>query len=262
MKYASCTDIAKSLNRYNLAHILAYQDIRSRYRRSTLGPLWITISMLVTILCIGYIFGSVFNIPKDEFFLFLAIGIIFWNFFSGAFNDGCLGFIEVSHIIKQQPIPFFVFTLRIIVRNIYILGHNLLILPFFFLLIKKSFSLKMLIIIPNLILIFFFLGWVVLILSIISARYRDFPNLISSILQMMFYATPVIWHPKLLPDIYTLYFLELNPFYHLLELIRAPLLGLEIKLRSYLYILILNFFGWSFALIFFSKYLKRIAYWL
>ena len=147
-------------------------------------------------------------------------------------------------------------------RNTYILGHNLIILPFIFLLFKKSLSLKILIIIPNLILIFFFLGWVVLLLSLICARYRDLPNLISSIMQVIFYLTPVIWLPNLLPNTYILNFLELNPFYHLLELIRAPLLGQEIKSNSYLYILFLTFFGWSLTLIFYSKYLKRIAYWL
>jgi lipopolysaccharide transport system permease protein len=262
MSYDGYIDIVKSVKRYSLAHILAYQDIRSRYRRSTLGPFWITLSMLVMISCIGVIFGSVYNIPREEFFLYLAIGFIFWNFFSGTVNEGCFGFIEASLIIKQHPVPFFVYTLRIIIRNTYILGHNLLILPFFFLLFKKSLSLKILIIIPNLILIFFFLGWVVLILSLICARYRDLPNLISSIMQVIFYLTPVIWLPNLLPNAYILNFLELNPFYHLLELLRAPLLGQEIKSNSYLYILFLTFSGWGLTLIFYSKYLKRIAYWL
>ncbi len=125
-------DILAALGRFSLASLLGWQDVRQRYRRSALGPFWLTISMGVMIATIGIVFGQIFKSPMKEFLPFLSVGIILWGFISSVVTEGCAGFIAAEGIIKQLPIPLFVHILRMIWRNVIILGNNIVIVPLIF----------------------------------------------------------------------------------------------------------------------------------
>ena len=110
-------DIILSLKDSRLPIYLAYSDIRQRYRRSSLGPFWITISMGVTIACIGIIFGSIFKSPMSEFLPFLSAGLIIWGFISSVLTEATTVFPNAEGIIRQLPIPLFSHIFRMIMRN-------------------------------------------------------------------------------------------------------------------------------------------------
>tara|TARA_B110000444_G_C18803570_1_gene578727 strand:- start:960 stop:1718 length:759 start_codon:yes stop_codon:yes gene_type:complete len=245
-----------------VAVILASHDIRSRYRRSVIGPFWLTISMGVMIASIGIVFGQIFKTPIDEYLPFLAAGIILWAFITGAINEGCTGFIDAEGMIKQLPIPLFVHILRVLWRNLLILAHNILILPLVLLVMGKGIGLEALLAIPGLLLVALCLSWVALLFAMLCARYRDLAQIVASVLQVMFYLTPIIWMPSLLPDRMGATFLQLNPFYHLLELIRAPLSGVVPGLTSWFVVLSIAVVGWAFTLLVFSRLRHSVAYWL
>ena len=245
-----------------VAVILASHDIRSRYRRSVIGPFWLTISLGVMIASIGIVFGQIFKTPIDEYLPFLAAGIILWAFITGAINEGCTGFIDAEGMIKQLPIPLFVHILRVLWRNLLILAHNILILPLVLLVMGKGIGLEALLAIPGLLLVALCLSWVALLFAMLCARYRDLAQIVASVLQVMFYLTPIIWMPSLLPDRMGATFLQLNPFYHLLELIRAPLSGVVPGLTSWFVVLSIAVVGWAFTLLVFSRLRHSVAYWL
>lgn len=90
-----------TLKNIDLAMILGWHDIRSRYRRSVIGPFWLTISMGVMIACIGLVFGGIFNTPMDEYLPFLTAGIILWTFITGTINEGCTAFISAEGMINK-----------------------------------------------------------------------------------------------------------------------------------------------------------------
>ncbi len=256
------SDIAAASKCYSLLGMLGWQDIRQRYRRSTLGPFWLTISMGVMIGTIGVVFGQIFNSPLREFLPFLAIGIILWNFIAATVTEGCTGFIAAEGIIKQLPLPLFVHILRMIWRNVLILAHNLVIFPLILLVVGKPLHWIALLSIPGFLLAIINLTWVALILAIICTRYRDFSQIIGSLLQVVFYITPIMWMPTLLPQKRSFYLLDINPAYHLLEIVRAPLLGEVPALTNWLVTIILALVGWGIALVIYSRYKRRIAYWL
>lgn len=255
-------EIISGINKLPLVSVLGWNDIRTRYRRSAIGPFWLTISMGVMIASIGLVFGQIFKTPMDEYLPFLAAGIILWAFITGTINEGCTSFIDAEGMIKQLPIPLFVHVLRVLWRNLLILGHNILILPLVFLVMDKGLTPMMLLVIPGLVLVLICLSWLMLLFAVLCARYRDLPQIIASLVQVVFYLTPIIWMPTLLPNRVGTTFLQLNPFYHLIELIRAPLLGGIPSLTSWLVILIISLVGWSFTLLFFSRFRHRVAYWL
>ncbi|MCW1776911.1 ABC transporter permease [Pantoea ananatis] len=121
------SDIASALKKYQLAGLLGWQDVRQRYRRSALGPFWLTISMAVMIATIGIVFSQILKTPLQEFLPFLAVGLIVWGFISTVVNEGCGAFISSETIIKQLPIPLFVHVMRLVWRNLIILAHNIVI---------------------------------------------------------------------------------------------------------------------------------------
>lgn len=258
----ACLDLAAALKRHSLITMLAWQDIQQRYRRSALGPFWLTISMGVMIGVISLVFSQVFKVPTYDFLPFIAIGIILWTFISNVIIEGCNGFIVAENIIKQLPIPLFVHILRMVWRNILILAHNIVIFPLVMLSIGKPLGLVALLSIPGFILATINLTWVALILATISARYRDMPLMIASLMQVAFYLTPIIWMPKTVSAHVGNYLLDLNPLYHLMEIMRAPLLGQLPTTTNWLVSIAMAIIGSLLALTFYGNYRRRIAYWL
>lgn len=255
-------DVAAAFKRHALIALLAWQDIQQRYRRSALGPFWLTISMSVMIGAIGLVFSQVFKVPTQDFLPFLAIGIILWTFISNVILEGCSGFIVAENIIKQLPIPLFVHILRMVWRNVLILGHNIVIFPLVLIAVGKPLGLIALLSIPGFILATINLTWVALILATICARYRDMPQMVGSLIQVTFYLTPIIWMPKTISAHVSGYLLDLNPVYHLLEIMRAPLLGAMPTATNWLVSLAMAVIGTVFSLAFYGNYRRRIAYWL
>lgn len=255
-------DVAAAFKRHALIALLAWQDIQQRYRRSALGPFWLTISMSVMIGAIGLVFSQVFKVPTQDFLPFIAIGIILWTFISNVILEGCSGFIVAENIIKQLPIPLFVHILRMVWRNVLILGHNIVIFPLVLIAVGKPLGLIALLSIPGFILATINLTWVALILATICARYRDMPQMVGSLIQVTFYLTPIIWMPETISAHVSSYLLDLNPVYHLLEIMRAPLLGTMPTTTNWLVSLAMAVVGTIFSLAFYGNYRRRIAYWL
>lgn len=218
---AAISDIAAATRRMPLVGILGWQDVRQRYRRSALGPLWLTISMGVMIATIGVVFGTLFKSPLMEFLPSLASGTILWGFISTVINEGCTSFIVSDAIIRQLPIPLFVHVLRMAWRNMIILGHNLLILPIVFVAVGKSIHPVILESVAGFALLLLNLLWMGLILAAACARFRDLAQIVASVLQVVFYLTPIMWLPSSLPANASAYLLGFNPVYHLLEIARG-----------------------------------------
>ena len=255
-------DVAKAIGRADLAGMLGWQDVKQRYRRSKLGPFWLTISMGVLIGALGFVFGRIFNSPLHEFLPFLAAGIILWTYISTVINEGCTAFINSDAVIKQLPLPMFLHIMRVIWRNLVILAHNIVIIPVLFLVFLRPLELVALLAIPGLILTTLTLAWVALLAGVLCTRYRDLSQMVASVLQITFYVTPIIWMPSMLSGRRDFIFLDINPFYHLIEVVRAPILGVAPTLTNWLVSIGISLVGWLITLAVYGKYRSRISYWL
>lgn len=259
---SAVTDIAKSLQNYSLIGMMGWQDVRHRYKRSSLGAFWLTISMGIMIAIMGIIFSKIFHTPLREFLPFLSAGMILWGFISATATDGCIGFSASFNIIKQLDIPLFAHIARVIWRNIIVFGHNIVILPIVMVAVGQSISWTMLLSLPGFLILTINLGWITLFLGIICARYRDLSPIIASILQILFYLTPIMWMPNRLPERANLYLVDSNPFYHLIAIVRQPLLGQAPTTLNWTASLAFALCGWIIALVIYARYQRRIPYWL
>jgi ABC-type polysaccharide/polyol phosphate export permease len=255
-------DIFAALKGYELSGVLGWQDIRQRYRRSSLGPFWLTISMGVLISALGLVFGTLFKSPMKEFLPFLTIGLILWTLIATALNEGCTGFTAAEAMIKQISLPLFTHILRVLWRNLIIFAHNMVIFPLVLLVLWVSLPSMALLAIVGFILLMLNLSWMALLLGVICARYRDVSQIIVNLLQVFFYLTPIIWTPKLLPKRASILLLNINPFFHLIEIVRAPLLGEFPSVLNWQVGIVLVIAGWFFTILFYGRFRSRIAYWL
>lgn len=255
----SLKDISDSMRNWTLWTTLGWQDIRLRYRRSALGPLWITISMAVMIYTLGTVYSFLFKTDLASYFPHVACGILVWTFISTTTIELVDTYIEAGHFIRQIKLPFTTYVLRNLARNVIVFFHNLLaVVP---LLIYYHKSASPLIALGGLLIlcaIAFVYGTA---LAMLGARYRDIRQLIQSLLQIVFYLTPIMWMPHMLPERFTFVAL-LNPFYHLIQLIRGPLMG-EIP-SALTYGCTLGLLGVGCAMMFFLLFRSRhrIAFWI
>ena len=235
-------------------------DIRQRYRRSVLGPFWLTLSMGALVSALGFLYGMLLQVEIAEYVPFLALGFIVWALISGVITDGCQVFINAESIIKQVGLPLSVHVYRLLWRNLLILFHNALV----FVVVAAVFGVwpgwAGLLALPGLVLLCLNGIWAVLLFGIVSARFRDVPPIVASIVRICFFVTPIIWMPELVPQ--RAMVLEFNPFYHLVEVVRAPLLGEVPGLSSWIAVLSMTIGGWVLAFAFFRRYRWRIAYWV
>lgn len=255
-------DIKKATLNIGLPLYLARADIRQRYRRSTLGPFWITISTGVMIACIGIIFGSLFKSPMSEFLPFLAAGLIIWSLVSTTITEATTVFVAAEPIIKQLPIPLTTHIYRMIFRNLYIFFHNIIIFPIVLLVVQRPIDFTVLLMVPGLLLLTLNLVWLSIILGIVCSRFRDLTQIVTSVLQIFFYLTPIIWMPNLLPARTSVMVLDPNPFYHLIAIIREPLMGQPPTPLNWLVSLVMAILGFLLAIKFFDRFRSRVAYWL
>lgn len=255
-------DIFAALRGYELAGVLGWQDIRQRYRRSSFGPFWLTISMGVLIGALGLVFGNLFGTPMKEFLPFLTIGLILWTLISTALNEGCTGFTAAEAMIKQISLPLFTHILRVLWRNLIIFAHNLVIYPLVLIVFWVPLPATALLAIVGLVLLMINLSWMALLLGMFCTRYRDVPQIIANLLQVFFYLTPIIWMPNLLPKRASILLLNANPFFHLIEIVRAPLLGSLPSALNWQVGIVLAVAGWIFTILFYGRFRSRIAYWL
>ena len=121
-------DISEAFSRRELWVHLGLQDIKQRYRRSVLGPFWITIAAAISSLTMGFLYATLFHRSLHEFLPHVTIGFVFWSIIQGALVDGSEVFIENEGLIKQLPAPISVHVFRLIFRQFLFLAHNFIII--------------------------------------------------------------------------------------------------------------------------------------
>ncbi|HET8725889.1 MAG TPA: ABC transporter permease [Alphaproteobacteria bacterium] len=242
--------------------MLGWQDVGRRYRRSTIGPFWVTISMGVTVGSLGLLYAALFQLDIRDYLPFLATGLIVWTFLSSVVLDGCQVFIASEGTIKQVRMPLSLHVFRMVWRNLIVLAHNLVILAFVLLFVGPLPGFEALLSLIGLAFCVLTGAWSALVTGLVCARFRDFPLIIGNLVQILFYVTPILWKPALLDHVPHRWVVELNPLFHFVAVVRGPLLGEVPSWHSWAVVLTVTAAGWGFSFLFFRAYRRRLPYWL
>jgi lipopolysaccharide transport system permease protein len=254
------TDLKESIASWRLWTLLGWLEVRQRYARSRVGPFWLTISTGVLIGSIGMVYGTLFGQKLSDYLPYLAISLVMWGIFSQTIIEGSTAYINSSAYIRQAATPKLIFMLQVVWRNLVILAHNFLIVLLLFAIFGVKSWVTLPVFIPALILYMINALWIAVVAGLLSARFRDLPQIIAAIMQIAFYVTPIIFRPVALTRFSLI--VRLNPLAHLIELVRAPLIGEWPTPITWGVAIGMAVFGWIFALALTGRYLKRIPYWV
>jgi ABC-2 type transport system permease protein len=258
-------DLADGLERRQLWLHLGWQDIRQRYRRSVLGPIWITIAMGTTAVAMGGLYSKLFHLPLAEHLPYVTLGLIIWALISASILEGAEVFVANEGLIKQLPTALSVHVYRLVWRQGLLFAHNIVIYLIIAMIYPKSWSWADLSVIPALGLIVLNCIWVSLVFGIIGTRFRDIGPLLNSVVQLLFFMTPIIWNDRTLAQQGAGRWgkiIQFNPLLHYLDIVRAPLLGAPQELRHWLVVLALTGIGWVLAVFALRQYRSRVPYWV
>lgn len=258
---AALVDMRRGLLNWRMWVLLGMNDIRQRYRRSRLGQFWITLAMAVQIISLGILYSFLFKQPLAKYLPYLGTSFVVWGLISAIVLESCGVFISAEGYIRQVPMPKSVLVHRMLFRNGVIFLHNLVLLPPLFLIYDVPVGWVTLLVFPALFVLILNGIWAALLLGTICARFRDMPQIIANIVQIVFYLTPVMWRPSQLP-VQLNAFTNYNPFQAFLDIVRAPLLGEVPPALSWMVAGGITVAGFIVAMLFFSRFRARIVYWL
>jgi lipopolysaccharide transport system permease protein len=253
-------DVLVGASLWRLWGALGWNDILQRYRRSALGPFWLTASMATMVIALGILYAQLFKIDIHDFLPYLCVGLLLWAFLSSFLNEAGTLFVGSESYIKQIRLPYSVYVFRSAWSKLIIFAHNFIIyfgVLLYFQIWPGSIALLA---VPGLLLVTLNGALAGLSIGLVSARFRDIPQLVNSLTQIVFFITPIMWKPQLLEN--KIYLATANPFYHLIEIVRAPLLGSAANASSYLIVAAITVANLAITGAIFIRFRSRISYWV
>lgn len=216
----------------DLLTLLVRRDFVSFYKQTVLGPLWFFIQPFFTTVIFVIIFGNLAGISTDGIPqpLFYMTGVVMWNYFSECLLKTSTVFKDNANVFGKVYFPRLIMPLSIIVSNLIRFGVQLLmlfiVLVWFILFEDYSFNpTKYILLIPYLVLIMALLGLGFgMIISAMTTKYRDLTFLVTFGVQLLMYATPIIYPLSAAPEKYKA-LISLNPMSPVIEGVRLGLLG-------------------------------------
>jgi len=255
-------DLLRGFQKRELWGRLAWLDVKRRYRRTTIGPFWNSITLAIYVLTVGTVGAAIWHQNIYDYLPFLVSGMIVWTLVSSIINESCSLFIAGQSLFRNIQLDYSVLAYAMVWRNFLVLLHNFVVYFLVVLVLKPSLlCATALLAVPGLALVLVNGVWISLLLGMLCLRFRDVPQLVSSIMQIAMLITPLFWPADTLTGIKQFVFVDLNPLYHAVDVVRAPLLGRVPEAISYGAMIAMTIGGWWLTYAMFKRFRKRIAYW-
>lgn len=257
------TDLYRSLNAPAFWAYSSWLDIVTKYRRSRFGIVWLVVPSILYVWGIGSFFAGLQKINVGDFVAYVGIGYLLFRMLSMVITESSSVLVAHQAFILDGHVRLTDFVLRVIAKALFyfvmalpVLGVALWIAPSVHLAGLATVVVTFPIVLLNLL-------WMGCVVSLIGARYQDIHELMGSLFIFGFILTPIIWHADNAPvtSIHGI-LMRLNPLYHLIHIVRAPIVGEQIHSSTYVYIALMTLAGWGLALVLYRRYARFVALWL
>lgn len=253
-------DLTIGFNRWRLAWALAWLDIRNRYRGSVLGPLWLSLSTGIMLAGLGVLYSALWHETLRSYLPFLAVSLIVWNLIAQIISDSTTSLVQAEGMIRQIPLPYTTHALRGVFRNAIIAAHNLPLILIVFAVSRVGVGPGALESLLGFAVIGVDAFAAAMLLGMLCARFRDLGQIVNSIMQIAFFMTPILWKPTALGP--RARFLLLDPFYSIMQTVRAPLLGQTVGGALWASAIAFSLLLCALSLGFFVRFRGRISFWV
>ncbi|GLR42358.1 sugar ABC transporter permease [Mesorhizobium amorphae] len=242
----------RSLLLHRVWFFIGMQDVKRRYRRSFIGPLWILLNLGVYVGAIGFVYGVMFGQDLKAFLPYLMLGFVTWGLISASIVDAGSVFVSAEGYIKQFSYPKQIYILRAIVSNSMNFAMGLVAVAVVQLFLGTFEFVGWLLAIPGFLLIYIALLGHTTIFAYLGTAFRDLPHALAAVLQVVFYLTPIVVPASVLKSHGMEFVYLVNPIYHLIEVVRHPILNSDLAPLStygfvFGYILVVYCVGWYVA---------------
>lgn len=239
---------------------LAWADTKARYKKSVLGPFWIVLTNLIGVIGLSVVWAQLFNQDIRQFAPTLAIGLIVWQLIAGVLGVAPGAFCREHHMIRNVALPIWFFAMRLLARHVINFAHNLVIVAGVVWYFDLPLSASTLMVVPALVLVIANLFWVIGLLGMLGARFRDIELAVQSVLPLLFFISPVMLRADRLSageaPIWG------NPLSYFIEAVRAPLLGHVTHAHAFTVLLALLLCGGLLTWLLIRAQGRRVAFWV
>jgi ABC-type polysaccharide/polyol phosphate export permease len=239
---------------------LANADIRSKYRLSTFGSLWITLTTGALALAIGLFYGQFFGQDMYSYLPYFTASYITWTFIASVIGEASLTLVGAGNLIKSSQMPIVFHILRMLQRNLIVFLHNAIVIFAIWPFVRWSLHPSAVLSLAGLVLLYLFLVGTSAIIAIICVRYRDVPPLIQVLIQFLFFLTPIIWYPEKIR--FGTELLKFNPVTYMLMIVRDPILGRPVEIQTWIIAFCLSAASLIAGSFMYVRFRRRIAYWV
>lgn len=259
---SAAQDLVGGFWQWNLWGRMGWLEIKRRYRRTVIGPFWSVISLAVVVLVIGGLGTGLLNQSARDYYPFLAAGMVVWVLISVITNESCLLFVSGANLFRQMRLNYSILAFALVYRNFIVFLHHLLVYVGFLLVFSpQKVSFVSLLAIPGLMLVLANGVWIALLLGMICLRFRDIQQVVNTFIQIGLFITPIFWPPDTLRGTERILYVDLNPLYHLISIVRMPLLGIVPSGNIVISALIITVVGHVGTFLFFKRFRQRVVYW-
>jgi ABC-type polysaccharide/polyol phosphate export permease len=237
----------------------AWLDTVCQYRRSKIGPLWETINVLVMTLGIAVVSSAVIGGTVTNLIGYIGLGIIVWSAISALIGEGTSTFVRNREYILSSNLSIDFYVARMIFRTLITFCHHLVLYFVGVAIGLISLHWVALLAIPGILLLFVNGFWVITLLALVCARFRDVELIVRNLLQLAFFVTPIFWDYR---HVLTSreYIVDYNVLFYFLEIVRGPLLGEVPPARYYAIILAVTFVGFFLAYVAYRRMRRHLAF--
>jgi ABC-type polysaccharide/polyol phosphate export permease len=253
-------DMIEALKRSPALRYFCYDDIRMQYRRTFLGPLWVVVGACAWIAALSFVLSALFNQPVMEYLPYTAVGLFVWTYLSQPMVDGCNVFIGAATLIHSMRVPITFYALRSTLRYLMLYAHYLFVCMLILLVTNHPPGWLAFLAIPGIILHAFLAFGLLLLMGTFNARYRDVVHISGVLMQIMPLITPIAWRYDMLQK--HQWVADYNPFYHLIQIVRAPLLGSVPTQENYFVSLATAVIVFLLGIYVYTRYHKRLIFWI
>ena len=216
-------DLVRSFLLWHIWVRLGVQDVRHKFRRSTVGPAWIFLNLGVMIAAIGIIYGRLLGQDLHEFIPYLTAGLVIWGYLTFSISEGAHAFVNSEGYIKQIGLPIYVYVFRAAVNAALTAIISFAVFVIVGIAFQIPFGLGTLWALPGMLMLMATSLTTICILAHLHARFRDIAPMASVAMQMAMYVTPIMFPAEMLRSRRMAWVVDFNPLYHLVEIVRRPL---------------------------------------